>query len=71
MVAFLRRVYHPTPFYYISLLVLETLSKYDLQFSYFKIPSELRIIVVSFFVQVKLPPATRNFYVDGHVPQPH
>jgi len=22
-------------------------------------------------VQVKLPPATRNFYVDGHVPQPH
>lgn len=21
--------------------------------------------------QVKLPAATRNFYVDGHVPQPH
>lgn len=21
--------------------------------------------------QVKLPSATRNFYVDGHVPQPH
>ncbi|CAN0256633.1 unnamed protein product [Scytosiphon promiscuus] len=22
-------------------------------------------------IVVKLPPATRNFYVDGHVPQPH
>ena len=26
----------------------------------------------SFFVlQIELPSATRNFYVDGHVPQPH
>ncbi|XP_048581145.1 ferredoxin-2, mitochondrial [Nematostella vectensis] len=22
-------------------------------------------------LEIQLPPATRNFYVDGHVPQPH
>lgn len=72
-----RRFFFLVPVYFMIFLLLHVLRCYighnetqQPAFVY-RIVFDLNIFYAPAAPQVKLPPATRNFYVDGHVPQPH